>query len=405
VPRLDEALQYLAGRREAMAERLSRWCDQNSGSYHRPGLDAMAELLCEDYGDLGHGPRRTPTVPFTTVEDDGTTRQHQTADILRWDAGEEAERRVLLMIHYDTVYPPGSQPSGVTRTPEDRLVGPGTADAKGGLLVMLEALSAVRRFELDRGIGWTAIANPDEEIGSPASTPWMREHARLFDFGLLFEPPLPDGAMVAARKGSGNFTIVVRGRSAHAGRNPEQGRNAVVKLCQVLTEIDRLPKTIEHATINVARVHGGSALNRVPDLAVGRFNARVLDHAAQQAVIEAVDRCIAAHNRDGEFRLELSGGFQSPPKTHSPQLRRLRSFVSDAATRLGRELRWRDTGGACDGSKLADAGLANIDTLGPQGDRLHSPDEWVDLNALVPAAQLVATLLHDYASRERTLGS
>jgi glutamate carboxypeptidase len=158
---VSRAFQYLASRQAVMTQTLERWCNQNSGSYHPAGLAAMSEMLCEDYATLGHGPRRTTTPPFTTVEDDGSTRHHQTADLIRWDFGEEASRRLLLMIHYDTVYPPDSEPSRVRITPEHRMIGPGTADAKGGLLIMLEALAAVRQFELDDGIGWTAVANPD----------------------------------------------------------------------------------------------------------------------------------------------------------------------------------------------------------------------------------------------------
>lgn len=391
-----------------MTQTLERWCNQNSGSYHPAGLAAMCEMLCEDYATLGHGPRRTNTTPFTTVEDDGSTRHRHTADLIRWDFGEEASRRLLLMIHYDTVYPPDSEPSRVRITPEHRMIGPGTADAKGGLLIMLEALAAVRQFELDDGIGWTAVANPDEEIGAPASTPWMYEHAAHFDFGLLFEPTLPDGSLVAARKGSGNFTIVVHGRSAHAGRNPQDGRNAVVKLCELLTGVAALEAKIDGITVNVARFQGGSALNRVPDLAVGRFNVRALDHVAQHAVTAAVQQAIAEENTNGDFRIELSGGFQSPPKTDNPDQQRLRNTLSGVAEAHGRSLSWKDTGGSCDGSKLADAGLPNIDTLGPRGDRLHSPDEWVDLESLVPCAQFVTCLIahyaqhpHDFPSRSR----
>ena len=394
---LQNALQYLESRRQVMIDRLRLWCDQNSGSYHPAGLQLMAEQICNDYAQLGHGPRRIPTPAFTTVEDDGRSILHQTADLVRWDYGESASHRVLLMIHYDTVYEPTSDPTPLVETPEGHLIGPGTADAKGGLLVMLEALQAIREFGLDEPMGWTAIINPDEEIGSPASTAWMREQAAHFRFGLLFEPALPDGSLVSARKGSGNFTLVVRGRSAHSGRNPEEGRNAVVRLCQLLTEVDALNGLSPGTTVNVARVAGGSALNRVPDLAVGRFNVRVLDAAAQQAFVTAVDQLVAAANTGLDYRLELSGGFQSPPKPSSAQQLRLQTLIEQAAGSCGRDIRWRETGGACDGSKLAAAGLPNIDTLGPQGDRLHSPDEWVDLNSLVPAAQMVVGILYHYA--------
>ncbi|XZE53485.1 hydrolase [Planctomycetaceae bacterium SH139] len=413
--KLDAALRYLETRRDAMVRRLQTWCDQNSGSDQLIGLAEMADLLCRDYEQLGGGPRRSPTPPFTTVGDDGVSYQQHTGDLIRWDHDLEASRRVLLMIHYDTVYPVDSQPQKTSLIAPGRLVGPGVADAKGGLLVMLEALAAARRFGLDDGIGWTAVANPDEEIGSPATTAWMREQAEHFQFGMLFEPTLPDGSFVAARKGSGNMTIVVRGRSAHAGRNPSAGRNAVVKLCKILAEIDGLNcgttalqpaggdatgtdgSAATGTTVNVARVRGGSALNRVPDLAVGRFNARVVDANAQRSLQHQIEEIISRHHADADYQVELSGGFQSPPKVITPAFDALRARIETAAHTLGREINWRDTGGSCDGSKLAAAGLTNVDTFGPGGDCLHSPDEWVDLDSLVPATQLVITLLHQYA--------
>ncbi|WP_164100888.1 hydrolase [Candidatus Laterigemmans baculatus] len=408
-----EALRWLAGRREAMIERLRSWCQQNSGSENLAGLRRMADRLVDDFAPLGVACQRRVTPPYTVIDEQGNSESRDSGDLLLWRHAPEAAQRLLLMIHYDTVYPPppedadspgevgAAAPAACRLESEGRLVGPGTADAKGGLLVMREALLAVRRFELDRGIGWTAVANPDEELGSPASGAMLPELAPQHSLGLLFEPSLPDGALVAGRMGSGNFTVVVRGRSAHAGRNPQEGRNAVILLCRLLAEIDQSGEGLAGVTVNVAQLHGGGALNRVPDRAVGRFNVRVAEPSVQAEWLGRLAALVERYRASEGFEVELHGGFHAPPKVVDAAFGELQRRVERAAEGIGREIAWRNTGGASDGNRLAAAGLPNVDTLGPRGDRLHSPDEWVDVDSLVPAAQTLLLVIAHYAREAR----
>ena len=154
------------------------------------------------------------------------------------------------------------------------LNGPGVADAKGGIVVMLHALQALEASPLAEHIGWEVLLNPDEEIGSPGSRPLIDSIAPRCDFGLLFEPALGDNQLVSWRKGSGNFSLLVRGRSAHAGRAFAEGRNALVAAAKVVQAISDL-NTDPEVTFNVARIDGGSPMNVVPDLAIVRANVRV----------------------------------------------------------------------------------------------------------------------------------
>jgi glutamate carboxypeptidase len=395
---LTAAMAHLAEQRDPMVETLRRWCDQNSGSYHRAGLDAMASILERDFRRLGVSQRRVACEPYVSIDAAGNKIGHESADLLVCEHRPDAPRQILLMIHYDTVYPPDAIPRVCALDDSSgRMVGPGVADAKGGLLVMLEALATIRQFELDGSLGWTMAVNPDEEIGSPGSTKWMREHAKRFDFGLLFEPPLPDGALVSGRKGSGNFDVIVTGRSAHAGRNPGDGRNAMVHLCRLLDQLDQFNHPTSTTTINVAKIDGGSALNRIPDVAVGRFNVRVANPEAEAKFLADINALVGRFDDVEGYSVRLEGHFQSPPKPSDQATRLLAKRVSQAAASIGRTTSWRETGGACDGSKLAAAGLVNIDTLGPNGDGLHSPREWVDTHSLVPAAQTVVALVAQYA--------
>lgn len=368
----------------------------------------MADMLEADFRCLSVPLQRHPLPAYRLLDDLGREQWSATADLLRWDFQPQASHRLLLMIHYDTVYPPPpvalsvSEPNGAWEAvaPDGRLRAPGGADAKGGLLVMREALLAVRKFNLDAGIGWSAWANPDEEIGSPASSPLMQSYADQFDFALLFEPSLPDGSLVAARKGSGNFTLIVHGRSAHAGRNPGEGRNAIVHLSKLLVAVAGLNESLAPTTINVGRIAGGEALNRVPDRAVGKFNVRIVDAVAGEILLNRLQQLVAQFQGDG-FRVELEGGFTSPAKPADARFGQLQLRVAQARSLCGQKTEWRDTGGACDGSKLAAFGLPNVDSLGPTGDCLHSPEEWVNLGSILPAAKTVVALITQYAAEIR----
>ncbi|WP_153556550.1 hydrolase [Roseimaritima sediminicola] len=386
--------RWLKQQAEPAVERLQRWCEQNSGSYHREGLEAMAARLIDDLADLEIPAERVSLPGWEEIDELGRRTTHHTGPGLLWQHRDEAKHRVLLLIHYDTVYP-AAAPVHIRRE-QDRLWAPGAADAKGGILVMHLALAALRRFQVAPDIGWTLALNPDEEIGSPASRSWLRQLAAEHDFGMVFEPSLPDGAWVADRKGSGNWTFLVEGRAAHAGRNPEQGRNAIVRAAQVVEALDTLNEPLKGRTVNVGRIQGGGPLNRVPEVAVVRVNVRITQAADEEQVIHLFEQIAARYSGDG-FTCSLSGGLHAPVKVADAAAMLLRERMQKSAKKAGRIVRWRDTGGACDGSKLAAFGLPNIDTLGPTGDHLHSPEEYCDLDTIVPAAQTIVQAFHDFA--------
>jgi len=309
--------------------------------------------------------------------------------------------RVLLAIHMDTVYPPAAHDPGEAGLPPVRLEedgrilrGPGVADAKGGLAVLRMALEAFERFGNRDRLAWEVIVNADEEIGSPGSAAVLAEAARRHDLGLVFEPALDEqGSLASARKGSGNFTIVVRGRAAHAGRHFSEGRSAVVAAAGLALAIDAFNAAGRGLTANVAALHGGEGFNVVPDLAILRVNLRAA----------TADDAAWGERRLGEIAAEaggtegivatLHGGFHCPPKPLDPPTEQLLRHVAACGRHLGLAIEWRPTGGACDGNKLAAAGLPTVDTLGVRGGGLHSPRESLVVESLVERATLTALLL------------
>lgn len=373
--------------------------NQNSGSDNLPGLLAVAQWLEDwfwpDLKDVDF--QRVAIPPRKLVNSQGEVEQTETGPILRWDFQPQAERRVLLMIHYDTVFGVDHAFQSCQDMEEDKLGGPGVADAKGGIVVIRNALQALHQNGWQPDIGWTVLLNPDEEVGSLSSTGYMAEVANEFDFGLLFEPSLPSGELVSNRKGSGNFDLVVRGKAAHAGRHFADGRNAVALLSRVLVQLDDLNGQREGTTINVGAMQGGGPVNIVPDLAIGRFNARVLDQESQQWFEGKLQQIIEAVNQQEGLSVELHGGVTSPPKQLTPEIESLMWAIESVyQQQLGKQLAWRATGGVCDGNKLAAAGLPNIDTLGPVGDGLHSSKEWVQPSSLAEKARVIASILERF---------
>jgi glutamate carboxypeptidase len=273
------------------------------------------------------------------------------------------------------------------------LRGPGVCDAKGGMLVMLFALLALQRSEWAHKISWELLLNPDEEIGSPGSTPLFLEAARRNDAGLVFEPALPDGSLVSGRKGSGYFTIVVHGKAAHAGRDSHLGRNAIHALARFLAAQIESTANDPGIILNTGWIHGGGAVNIVPDLAIARINVRVETVQQQEAFERDLHARVAGYESADGIRLECHGRFTAPPKPLTPAIEQLLQQFRDCAGALGFPLAWRPTGGICDGNRLAAAGLPTIDSLGVRGGNMHTEEEFVELDSLAERARLTALFL------------
>jgi glutamate carboxypeptidase len=392
---LAAASRWLSDQLPLMIEQLVGWVEICSGSHRLDGLVEMANALEDSFTDLPAAFARHDLPVWETIDGQGNPHHCGTGPALTWTCRPTARARVLLGIHYDTVYdhPPQGRPAARWLS-DNRLSGPGAADAKGGLVALLWTLRACERFALAPDLGWTVVLTPDEELGSPASHGLWTELAERHRWGLLFEPALPDGTLVAARKGSGNFSIVVRGRSSHVGRHPEAGRNAIYQAARMVTELERLHQPATGLIVNVARIEGGSPVNVVPDLAVIRLNVRIQAADQADALLQRLQELVRQANATEGFQASLHGGITAPPKPSDSRAQQLQRIVEQAAGDLGRTIQWRDTGGVCDGNRLAAAGLTNVDTMGPCGDGLHSPAEWVELDSLWRSAELAAATLH-----------
>jgi len=377
---------------DALVERAIGWAAINSGSYHRDGLAEMIEPLAEACTRLPGKVERLALPDVEQVGADGEVRRVAQAEALRLTVRPEAPVQVALTGHYDTVYPAETGFRSVTARADGTLNGPGIADMKGGISVMLGALEAFEQHPASAALGYTVLLSPDEEIGSLGSAPRLAELARKAHVGMTYEPALADGTLVSARSGSGNFHIVVRGRAAHAGREFAHGRNAIVAAARIATALAALNGQREGLTINVARIDGGGPLNIVPDLAVLRFNVR-LPGAGDTAWL---DRAIAEAMREGEgegLALSLHGGVNRPPKPFGAAQQGLFEAVRRVGELIGQPIAWQPSGGVCEGNNLLAAGLPGIDTLGVRGGDIHSEREFAIPESFAERAQLSALLL------------
>lgn len=400
---LDESLELLQhvawidDTQQAMTDRVIELCNVNSSTMNVAGIDRVQEMLEATFREIGGEVDYADTAPWVSTDDDGTRNEHALGRILHVVKRPDAKKQVMLCIHADTVYGVDHAFQECRMTEGGQLNGPGVADAKGGLVVMMQALTALERSPLAEKIGWEVIVNPDEEIGSPGSDPFLRSRASKCDFGLLFEPALPGGVLVSSRKGSGNFTFTVTGKAAHSGRDFAAGRNAIVALARLLNELDRF-NTEPDVTYNVGRISGGGATNIVPDLAVAHVNVRVVDLEQQSGVEIDFADLVEKYNQIDGITVTMNGGFSSPPKPWEKNVQPLQQRIEACGALLGLNITWEATGGACDGNKFADAGLPNIDTMGPCGGNLHSEREFLVPDSLVERAKLAALVLMRYAS-------
>ena len=398
-PQDQTVLDHVAAQGGHIIDRAIAWSNINSGSRNSEGLNAVLDVLESESARLPATVSRLPTQGSTTVGDDGSVRTEAHADALSITARPHAPVQVVLTGHYDTVYPSESSFQTVVARADGALNGPGIADMKGGISVLMAALEAFETHpERDR-VGWTVLLSPDEEIGSPASAPLLAKLGAAGHVGMTYEPALADGTLAGARKGSGNYHLIVTGKAAHAGRAFEEGRNAIAGAAIIAAALHGLNGRREGLTVNVAKISGGGALNVVADHAVVRFNVRVPDAQSAAWITDAVSEIVSTVPFEG-LTLDLHGGMTRAPKPMDASQTALFEAVRATGALLGQPIAWTPSGGVCEGNNLHAAGLPNIDTLGVLGGDIHSDREFAWPESFVERAQLSALVLCKLASGE-----
>ncbi len=297
---------------------------------------------------------------------------------------------VLLCGHLDTVHDANGPFREFQLSPDGaNCTGPGCVDMKGGLVVALHTLEALEESGVP--VSWGFVLNSDEETGSYHSDRAMRDEAKGYCAGLVFEPATADGGLVVKRPGSGQFVIEVRGKSGHAGRDFKTSVNAVHALAEAIVRAASLADPDRGRIVNIGPLTGGAATNIVPDFATAAGNVRY----ETPEIGDELGRALDSLATEGEAlpRIRVRRSFNRPAKPLTPGTEALALAARTAAADLGQALPFGSTGGVCDGNNLQAAGLPTIDTLGVRGGGLHTTGEWVEVASLVERCQLAAVLI------------
>lgn len=372
--------RYLRQRQPAMLRLLRALVTRESPSADKAAVDRLGHYLARQWQRRGARIRFFP--------------QKYRGDVLRVELFLHHARpqgQLLLLSHLDTVYDRGTLHQMPFRLRRGRAYGPGTFDMKSGIVIGLAAVDALQHFHLLPRRKLVFLYTTDEEIGSAAGRPIIEREARRSDAVLVLEPAAgPAGALKTARKGVGEFELVVHGRAAHAGLDPEKGVSATLELAQQIPRIVALSQPRKGITLNIGVVEGGTRTNVVAERARALIDLRVARLADAPRLEQ---RLRALHPLLRGARLELRGGLNRPPLERSPGVVRLFRQAQRLARQLGFALKETAVGGGSDGNFTAALGIPTLDGLGSVGAGAHSPHEYVVASSLAQRAALLAGLL------------
>ncbi len=356
----------------------------DSGTFTKPGIDRVGAYLQERFTDFG----------FSTSFD----RQEHYGDhlVATHTGGNPNGPRLLLIGHIDTVFSEGEaarRPFNITRkNGKEIATGPGVLDMKSGVLIGMYSLHLLIAAQEATYQSATFICNSDEEVGSPSSRPLVQELARQCDAVLVFEPGRAEGTVVSARRGCGQYRVEVRGLSAHAGVEPQRGRNAILELSYQVQKMQALNGIVPGTTLSVGIIHGGERTNVVPDYAYFDMDVRASDQSGMRA-LEVAMRQVTTQNKLQGTTITLSGSMLCQPFERTKTNERIVQLVKEAGSELDLKIQDVGSGGASDANTTSGMGIPTLDGLGAGGGLAHNPGEYIELDYLPTRIALVAGLI------------
>jgi len=357
---------------------LKRLVETESPSHDKVAVDRVGTILAEECRRLGAEVKIHP--------------QQTTGDQVeaRWGRGNGG---LLLLCHMDTVFPIGTLSHMPFLELDGKIMGPGTQDMKGGIVVSIAAIAELVSSGQMPAKPFTVLFTSDEEVGSSTSRGLIEKLAIQSALVLVLEPAMLDGSLKTWRKGVGDLVITVRGRAAHAGGDHEKGRNAIEELAHQVLVIQKLTDYRRGTTLNVGLIHGGTATNVVPDEAIAEVDFRVLEPDEAERVISAIYALKPV--LDGTT-INISGGLNRPPMASDGLMRSTFEKAQSIAARIGIKLIASGTGGASDANFVAPLGIPVLDGLGPIGDGEHSEREFIFADSLSERANLLVALMREW---------
>jgi glutamate carboxypeptidase len=367
-------LDWLAAQRPAMLALLEALVNTDSGSYDKPGVDAVGARLQEFLQSRG--------IAHEVLPDD------RFGDALRASVGSGPNTTILLMGHRDTVFPQGEAARRPFRIEGERAYGPGVADMKSGLVMNAFVLAAFAKFG-GAPAPLVGLFTGDEEIGSPSSRHLIEAEARRARAVFNAEPGRPSGALVTARKGGVFMQLAVTGKAAHSGANFEQGISAIEELARKIVALHALTDVPRGITVNVGIVRGGQTVNTVAPSAEAEIDLRFLTRADRDVTMARIQSIVDTHYVPGtSAKLGIFGEFL--PLVETPEGQNLYRHYAGCAEALGVNVPAEFTGGCADSGFASSAGAPTLCATGPVGGKAHTPEEYLDIDSIVPRAQALA---------------
>ncbi|MEO8970376.1 MAG: M20 family metallopeptidase [Ktedonobacteraceae bacterium] len=356
----------------------------DSGTYTKAGVDRVGDYLSERFSAFGFA---------THVERQAQYGNHLVAT----HTGKAPNgARILLIGHIDTVFPEGEvakRPFTMSKQQDKRIAtGPGVLDMKSGVLIGMYGLHLLLAAQEAQYQRVTFVCNSDEEIGSPSSKSLIQELAKEADAAIVLEPGRLINTVVSSRRGSGQYRVEVRGVSAHAGVEPQRGRNAILELSYQVQKMQALNGTVPGTTLSVGIIHGGERTNVVPDYAYCDMDVRVSDPRGLKAIEAAMRNITSQHILEGT-QITLSGGMACMPFERNKRNTYLVQLVKEAGSELGLQIEDVGSGGASDANNTSAVGTPTLDGLGAGGGLAHNPGEYIELDYLPVRIALLAGLV------------
>jgi glutamate carboxypeptidase len=368
--------QWLASQKEAMLALLRDLVDIDSGSYDRTGVEAVGERLIRFYAEQGLIAEREPHETFAP------------AIHVKLDDTRANEKPIILMGHRDTVFPKGEAGRRPFRIENGRAYGPGVVDMKGGLVLNAFVLAAFKRFG-GAPAPLAGLITADEEIASPSSRPVIERVARHARCVLNSEPGRPSGGIVTGRKGGVFMRFEVLGKAAHSGGNFEKGISAIGELGHKIVAMHALTDLPRGITVNVGVVSGGQSVNTTAPQAEGLIDLRYIKPADRKWALDALQGIVDRATVPGtKSKLEIRGEFL--PLTATPASEELFATYQSAAADAGLKVEGEFAGGCADSGFTAGVGCPTLCAVGPVGGNAHTPEEYLEVESLVPRAQALA---------------
>jgi glutamate carboxypeptidase len=373
---LDRAEAY----KQPVLKLLEVLVNTDSGSGDDKGLNAVAETIVRELKALG---ARVETLkPAEPAK--GTNV------VATWTGAGRG--KILLIGHMDTVFQPGEAAKRPFRIANGRAYGPGVMDDKGGIVLGLYTLKILQDLNFKDFAQITLVLNSNEEIGSPGSRILIEDLSRQHDVALNLEPGRPADGLVVFRKGSGVITLEVKGKSAHAGVAPESGRNAAMEVAHQILQLGKLGHQEKGTTVNFTVLNAGTATNIIPDSAEARGDVRV----SAPEEFDRVERDLSAVSQaklipDTDIKVSLARNF--PPMAKNAGTDALAAKAQAIYAEIGRKLTLEGSGGAADVSFAAGVGTPSLDGLGIVGGEIHTPNEYAEVESIVPRFYLLTRLI------------